>query len=227
MKKEDVPSLYVGESSRSVQERAMEHWAAARRGDNSSHMQKHQSLLHEGEPPQFLFRVVSYHRTALNRQIKEAVRIRRRGGASGILNSKAEFNRCYIPRLVMEEEGEEARMAKEKREEEEIKELQMFLDEEDVTWEVRKQKERELGKKKRRRQSETEEEPGQSGRRAAKKLKFTLLKEDWGTRVEEEDDRGLEDGNEGKPAVPVLLAKRSRGGQVSPSNKLTSSPITD
>ena len=118
-------------------------------------------------------------------------------------------------------------MAREKREEEEIKELQRFLDEEDVTWEVRKQKERELGKKKRRRQSETEEEPGQSGRRAAKKLKFTLLKEDWGTRVEEEDDRGLEDGNEGKPAVPVLLAKRSRGGQVSPSSKLTSSQITD
>ena len=45
--------------------------------------------------------------------------------------------------------------------------------------------------------------------------------------MEDDDDRGLEDGNEGKPAVPVLLAKRSRGGKVSPSSKLTSSQITD
>ena len=101
-----TPSLYVGESSRSIQERAVEHWSAARKQDGTSHMFKHQSLVHGGEEPEFMFRVVSYHRTALSRQIKEAVRIRRRGGASSILNSKAEFNRCYIPRLVVEQEDE-------------------------------------------------------------------------------------------------------------------------
>ena len=54
--------------------------------------------------------MVSSHRTALNRQIREAVRIRRRGGAANILNSKSEFNRCQIPRLVVEVEDEETRL---------------------------------------------------------------------------------------------------------------------
>ena len=51
-----------------------------------------------------MFKLVSSHKTALNRQVKEAVRIRRRGGENNILNSRAEFNRCHIPRLVVEEE---------------------------------------------------------------------------------------------------------------------------
>ena len=79
---EGGPSLYVGESSRSIQERAMEHWGAAVKGDKRSHMVKHQSFEHKGEKPEFHFKVISTHKTALNRQIREAVRIRRRGGVS-------------------------------------------------------------------------------------------------------------------------------------------------
>ena len=41
-----------------------------------------------------------------------------------ILNSRSEFNRCYIPRLVVEQEDEGA---KKDREEEEAKELQELL----------------------------------------------------------------------------------------------------
>ena len=81
--KKGGPSLYVGESSRSIQERALEHWAAARRGDTDSHMRKHQDMEHPVEQPKFLFKVVSTHRTPLNRQVREAVRIRRRGGGQG------------------------------------------------------------------------------------------------------------------------------------------------
>ena len=103
----ELPSLYVGETSRSIQERAEEHWGAARRGDPKNHMVKHQSLVHPGEPPAFHFKLVSSHRSALSRQVREAVRIRRRGGAGQILNSKSEFNRCHIPRLVVEEEDKE------------------------------------------------------------------------------------------------------------------------
>ena len=51
-------------------------------------------------------RVVSQHRTALARQVSEAVRIGRRGGAGAVLNSKAEFNRCHIPYLRLEDEEE-------------------------------------------------------------------------------------------------------------------------
>ena len=58
-------------------------------------------------------------------------------------------------------------------------------------------------------------------------MKFSLLNDDWGTEVERDDDRGLEDREAEEPAVPALLSKRSRGGQVSSANKLTSSHITD
>ena len=34
----------------------------------------------------------------------EAVRIQKRGGEGGVLNSRSEFNRCYIPRLQLVEE---------------------------------------------------------------------------------------------------------------------------
>ena len=40
--------------------------------------------------------------------MSKAVRIRRRGGEGAVLNSKAEFNRCYIPRLRLEEKEEGA-----------------------------------------------------------------------------------------------------------------------
>ena len=105
--KDGTPSLYVGESSRSIQERAGEHWGAAKKGEEDSHMVRHQAMEHVGEPPSFLFKVISTHKTALSRQIKEAVRIRRRGGAGSILNSKSEHNRCHIPRLVVDKEDED------------------------------------------------------------------------------------------------------------------------
>ena len=69
-------SLYVGESSRSIQERASEHLGAARRKEETSHMSKHQIMEHGGAPPEFVFKVISYHKTPLNRQIKEAIMIR-------------------------------------------------------------------------------------------------------------------------------------------------------
>ena len=60
-------------------------------------------MKHEGEPGNFMFKIVSKHRTALNRQVREAVRIRRRGGIDGgVLNySKSEWSRSHIPRLVL------------------------------------------------------------------------------------------------------------------------------
>ena len=60
-----------------------------------------------GEPPKFILKPVKFFRTALSRQVAEAVRIRRRGGAGAILNSKSENNRCQIPRLRIEEEEDD------------------------------------------------------------------------------------------------------------------------
>ena len=77
-----IPSVYVGETSRTVQERAREHWAATRGSSKEvegSHMVKHMQQYHDGREPEFIMRVVEFHRSALSRQTGEAVRIMRRG----------------------------------------------------------------------------------------------------------------------------------------------------
>ena len=77
----DVPSLYVGESSHSVYERGGEHWQDWKAKKPSSHMLKHQEEVHDGDDePKFTLRIVKSYRSALARQVGEAVRIRRRGG---------------------------------------------------------------------------------------------------------------------------------------------------
>ena len=133
-----TPSLYVGETSRSSQERAEEHWGAAKRKNIRSHIHKHQSVEHEGEESAFIFKVISHHRTALSRQVKEAVRIRRRGGSGNILNSKGEFNRCYIPRMTVEQEDEEVKKKRREMEETEKKELRKIMEEDEQEWERKK-----------------------------------------------------------------------------------------
>ena len=187
------PSLYVGETSRSVQERAAEHWGAAHKEQEKSHMVKHQKLEHPGEKPAFLFKVVSNHKTALGRQIKEAVRIRRRGGAGSILNSKGEFNRCHIPRLIVEPEDEESETRRLAEEQKETKELFESLEEEDVMWRNKKTREQELAVTKRRRRLSEDDATSSLGANRPKKLRYTPLLEDW---EEEDDNSGGEQGAE-------------------------------
>ena len=45
-------------------------------------------------------RVVRFYKTALSTLVGEVIR---RGGEGAILNSKYKFDRCLIPRLVVEE----------------------------------------------------------------------------------------------------------------------------
>ena len=92
-----IPAIYVGETSRSIMERSREHWGSFKGAREDNHIFKHQQIVHGGATnPNFIMRVVSQHRTALGRQVSEAVRIRRRGGEGEVLNSRAEFNRCHI-----------------------------------------------------------------------------------------------------------------------------------
>ena len=74
------PSIYIGESSRSIQERAKEHHADLLHRREKSHMLKHRVLHHQDKETPFIMKAISYHRSALSRQAAEAVRIRRRGG---------------------------------------------------------------------------------------------------------------------------------------------------
>ena len=100
-----LASLYVGESARSVADRAAEHWRDAESGKDESHMLEHQVESHEGEgPPQFAFTVVKSCKTSLERQVREAIRIQMRGT---VLNKKGVYNRCKLTRLVVDSEWDE------------------------------------------------------------------------------------------------------------------------
>ena len=189
----DIPSLYVGESSRSLQERIVEHWSSYRRKDEGSHIRKHQDQHHPGQEPRFIVKSVSYHRSALSRQVREAVRIRRRGGESSILNSKSEFNRSYIPRLVVDKDGEEeiekARLKDKDR-------LMRELDLEEDEW--RKQKcgdrDREMRKRTLPPVREDEDEYVWGRRKKKRKIKHEILGENWG--MDEEDVKKRGDSND-------------------------------
>ena len=97
--------VYVGESSRSIFERAKEHVAGRNSLDEDNHQIKHWISSHEDllAPPKFKFRIVKTFQDPLTRQLAEAVRIELRG--EDILNSKSEFSRCRVPRLRIDMEG--------------------------------------------------------------------------------------------------------------------------
>ena len=95
-------------------------------------MLRHQELEHGANTkPDFVMRVVRFYKTALSRQIGEAIRIQKRGGEGAILNSKAEFNRCQIPRLVVEEVDTEEQK---KLEEQEVERLQELIERNREEW---------------------------------------------------------------------------------------------
>ena len=82
------PSIYVGESSRSLAERTENHWKGFSAGNTDNHILKHHQLHHGGVgTPNFVMKMVKQYPSALRRQVGEAVRIRRRGPA--VLNSQS------------------------------------------------------------------------------------------------------------------------------------------
>jgi hypothetical protein len=159
-----------------------------------SHMVKHWILEH-GElenPPDFRFKIVGSFKDALSRQVCEAVRIESRG--EGILNSKAEFNRCRIPRLRIDMEG--WKKAKENCGEDNNAPEGWKAgsqDESSEENELRRMEETiraEMDGKKRK----SDEEPKKSKGRKKKKLKLDLLV-DWGL-PEAGNDQEVENENE-------------------------------
>ena len=136
-------------------------------------------MVHPGEHPDFIMRVVSHPRSALERQLGEAVRIRRRGGEGSILNSRAEFNRCHVPRLRVEKKEEWEERLRETRQWEESNNLK--LDEKQKEWEqrkarMRKQERIELGREP---AIQRKRAPSSIDGRRGKRRKFTLV-ENWG-----------------------------------------------
>ena len=157
--------------------------------------------------PKFIMRVVQHCRTPLSRQIGEAVRIRRRGGAGCILNSKAEYDRCRIPRLIVEEQDVEQL---EKDEEQELAQKISSIEEQTADWGSRLYKKRELEDKAMRSKvtkiverkasdkREQEEAPEGAERKKRRKLKYSLEQDNWG-ELSEQNTLEPEDTNHPLP----------------------------
>ena len=94
--------LYSGETSRSVYERSIEHQGDIDQLKTSSHMLRHLLEMHGGEERSavdFGMKVMRYTRSSFERQILESVLIQENRDQH-LMNNRAEFNRCAIPRLV-------------------------------------------------------------------------------------------------------------------------------
>ena len=125
--------IYIGESSRSLCERGLEHLRDLEEMKTDSHMLKHYFHKHgkeKLEEMEFGGRIIDKPRSAFNRQISESVIIQHQKNRNHILNSKSEYNRCALQRLTANlGEIPVARMEKDlnekkKKEKEEERELQ-------------------------------------------------------------------------------------------------------
>ena len=156
----------------------------------------HEELEHGAyTKPDFVMRVVRSYKTALSRQVGEAIRIQKRGGEGAILNSKAEFNRCQIPRLVVEEVDTEEQK---KLEEQEVERLQELIERNREEWGSKKLKEREKELKEkmkkleqiRKRTEPKKREQNEKGGAAIKRRKYATLPDSWGAEQIQNKEQG-------------------------------------
>ena len=99
--------IYIGQTYRTLAERALEHRRSYRRQERSSFMFKHWFLEHSDatEAPKFRFNVIQHFKDPLSRMVKEAVLILDQAS----LNSKSEYKGYKIPRLAIEKSDWESK----------------------------------------------------------------------------------------------------------------------
>lgn len=68
-----VQTTYIGTTGRSIHARAMEHAAAVRTKSTRSALAKHQVQHHRHDPPDIAIKMISKHRSVLNRLIRRRV----------------------------------------------------------------------------------------------------------------------------------------------------------
>ena len=180
------PSVYLGESGRSLHERAKEHWDQYKEKNEKSHIWRHHVLHHgaEGEPA-FHIRPLQHHRTALHRQLSEAVLISRRG-EENLLNNRGEYNRCQITRLTLGDGKEEGLAKKEEAVDqgenvaEGEEEVGAWTGEKTEEWLQRKTTWAQAGKTADKRKEDSSGRKSSPQKQAKRRRKFDLLGEDWG-----------------------------------------------
>ena len=110
-------TVYVGESSRPLRERVIEHFKNADGWNPCSFMIEHWLTSHGMEPkrPEFSFKIIEQYPDPLRRQLSEAIHIIDKG----TLNRRMEFNRNILCRLQVAKTDEQQceagqRLSKEK-----------------------------------------------------------------------------------------------------------------
>ena len=104
-KKKVKSYIYIGETNRSVYERGLEHVRDIAACKTSSHMLRHLLDVHEEEEEEwhkirFGMKIVRSIRSAFERHILESVIIQKKRHYHHLMNNKAEYNRCALPRLT-------------------------------------------------------------------------------------------------------------------------------
>ena len=192
--------VYVGEIGRSLYDRAGEHIADARSRNEDSHMVKHWAASHpEMETaPKCKLKIIASFQDALTRQISESVRIDMRGG--GILNSKTEYSRFRLPRLVIDRE--EWKQSKK----EEKKALEKNEDTEETDLETVSN--REMDTENDTNRMETKRKKGKAGNEQSKRRKLEPLVDLGEEKVEGQEEipsswfsSSLEEGDTASPAA--------------------------
>ena len=95
-------STYIGETSRNLYSRGLEHQAKYETGNDDSFMRKHQTEKHAGQEAKFGGSVTGRFRDCLSRQVSEGVQIRRCMGSNNIMNSKSEWHQPALWRVRSE-----------------------------------------------------------------------------------------------------------------------------
>ena len=125
-----INTFTLGETCRSAYERGFEHLNDVKQLKPSSHMLKHLIDKHEHDnfdDIEFRMEILSFSRTAYERQIMEAVQIQLHRDDNHLLNSRAEFNRSAIPRLGLKLGDNEFRERKQEESDEEKKEESIMM----------------------------------------------------------------------------------------------------
>ncbi len=100
-----VASTYIGETSRSVLERELEHRQDAQGSSENSHRRSHiesahPERSHEDPNKHFVIEIMKTHKSSFQRLVHEALEIRR--GGESLLNKKEEYCRNLLPNLQLE-----------------------------------------------------------------------------------------------------------------------------
>ena len=119
-----TPSVYVGETSRSLRERMQEHSDDARNDTEGSHIANHLKSVHPQEWKElgaerdgwqhFSVIIVKTHQSAFRRQLHEAVSIKIQPGT--VPNNQEEYNRCLVLTLELRGKQKESKRAQRSRE---------------------------------------------------------------------------------------------------------------